>query len=64
MLQGQSCEAMAQIFILPGPLLFLILCQHFHKFTLQAQVTRLEGNSGVLVVAYNAREQLADKGQS
>lgn len=46
-----------------GPSFFLS-CQHFHKFTLQAQVTRLEGNSGVLVVAYNAREQLADKGQS
>lgn len=41
----------AQIFILLGPLLFLSFCQHFRKFTLQAQVTRWGGSSRPVDVA-------------
>lgn len=40
---------------------FLILCQHFHKFTLQTQISRSEGHCRVLVVAPKARERMTDK---
>lgn len=59
MLQVQSYEAIAQMFVLPKPLLFLS-CQHFCKFSLQAQLFRLEGNGLLLAVTWKAWQWLTD----